>query len=462
MIPADYVSVTQSSEYPLFFCATRWVEDKKVSDRLLCIWPNIIKIVNFWKSLLKSKQPSSKSFQNVKTAVEDVLTPAKLSFFSYFASLFEPFLRKYQTQNPMLPYLYTDIVELFRLVLKLIIKDEVVENCCSGNQLTKIDFESANIFKKSKDVTIGFSTEYVLSDLKKKDLVKHSDIQNFYDNVRKCVVSTIKEMSERCLLQSAVARNAVVFNPEIMLESTEGKLQKKFKALLQHLVLLRIVSSHKADKALIQYGNVKTDLQRAAIDLSKIPRLDDFYFKELKVAKYPEFCLVIKIVLTLSHGQAYVERGFSLNNAVLESNMKHDSVVSKRLIQDHLVSNNLKPHTMEINSKLRSSCRQARQRYHTHLEELKKENEHVSSDKAREIILVEIEELQGIISALDKSSKLLDQKFVSLVRNSEECSNILETISEANALKRKSEEQIDDMRKLQETLQILKEKKRKL
>ena len=68
---------------------------------------------------------------------------------------------------------------------------------------------------------------------------------------------------------------------------------------------------------------------------------------------------------------------------------------------------------------------------------------------------MEIEELQGKISALDKSSKLLDQKFVSLVRYSEECSNMLEPISEANALKRKSEEQIDDMRKLQETLQKL-------
>ena len=41
---------------------------------------------------------------------------------------------------------------------------------------------------------------------------------------------------------------------------------------------------------------------------------------------------------------------------------------------------------------------------------------------------MEIEELQGKISALDKSSKLLDQKFVSLVRNSEERSNMLETI----------------------------------
>ena len=108
---------------------------------------------------------------------------------------------------------------------------------------------------------------------------------------------------------------------------------------------MQIVSSHKTDKDLIQYGNVKTDLQKTGIDLSKIPPLDDFYFKELKDEKYPEFCSVIKIVLTLSHGQADVERSFSLNNAVLQSNMKEDSVVSKCLMQDHLVSNNLKPYT---------------------------------------------------------------------------------------------------------------------
>ena len=152
---------------------------------------------------------------------------------------------------------------------------------------------------------------------------------------------------------------------------------------MQNLVSRRIVSSHKADKALIQYGKVKTDLLKAGIDLSKITHLDDFYFKELKVAKYPEFCSVIKIVLTLSHGQADVERGFSLNNAVLQSNMKHNSVVSKCLIQDHLVSNNLKPHTMGINSQLSSSCQRARQQYHTHLEEEKKVTKQQSSDKAR-------------------------------------------------------------------------------
>ena len=35
-------------------------------------------------------------------------------------------------------------------------------------------------------------------------------------------------------------------------------------------------------------------------------------------------------------------------------------------------------------------------------------------------------------------------------------------ISEVNELKRKSEEQVDDMRKLGETLKLLKDKKRKL
>ena len=118
----------------------------------MSIWPNIINVINVWKSLPKRKQPSSKSFENVKTVVEDVLTPVKLSFFSYFASLFDPFSLKYQTQNPMLPHLYTDLADLFRLVLKLIIKDEVLENCQSGNQLTKIDFESGNVFKKNREL----------------------------------------------------------------------------------------------------------------------------------------------------------------------------------------------------------------------------------------------------------------------------------------------------------------------
>ena len=69
----------------------------------------------------------------------------------------------------------------------------------------------------------------------------------------------------------------VIFNSEILLENTERNLQKKFKSLSQHLVSLQTVSSHEADKALIQHGNVKTDHWKAGVDLSKISHLNDLF-----------------------------------------------------------------------------------------------------------------------------------------------------------------------------------------
>ena len=130
--------------------------------------------------------------------------------------------------------------------------------------------------------------------------------------------------------------------------------------------------------------------------------MDDFYFKELKIAKYPKFCSVIKIVLTLRHGRADVEQGFSLNNAVLQSNMKHDSVVSKCLIQDDLVSNSGDKQAITFIMSTGSPT------IPHSLRGRKKATKRQSSDKAREIVSVEIEELQEKVSALNKSSKLLD------------------------------------------------------
>ena len=48
------------------------------------------------------------------------------------------------------------------------------------------------------------------------------------------------------------------------------------------------------------------------------------------------------------------------------------------------------------------------------------------------------------------------------MKNSEKCNDMLEIISEANTLKRKSDEQVDDMRELEETSKLLKEQKRNL
>ena len=100
---SDYTSITGSSVFPLSFCATRWVEDKKVAEKLISIWPCIVKVVNHWENLPKIKRPSCKSYEYVVKAVKNQLSLARFHFFSYVASLFEPFLKLYQTDAPMVP-----------------------------------------------------------------------------------------------------------------------------------------------------------------------------------------------------------------------------------------------------------------------------------------------------------------------------------------------------------------------
>ena len=81
---------------------------------------------------------------------------------------------------------------------------------------------------------------------------------------------------------------------------------------------------------------------------------------------------MITFILTLSHGQIYVGRGFNLNNAFLKANMSLNTVIAKRTTKDHMLSNDLAPDTIIISPAMMKSFRLARQKYYIHLEEGKK------------------------------------------------------------------------------------------
>ena len=77
-------------------------------------------------------------------------------------------------------------------------------------------------------------------------------------------------------------------------------------------------------------------------------RLDKFYVKDFCVLRYKELSFVIKIILTMSHGQAAMEGGFNtslfnINNSTLKTNISPEGVIAKRLTNDHLLTSNLKP-----------------------------------------------------------------------------------------------------------------------
>ena len=97
--------------------------------------------------------------------------------------------------------------------------------------------------------------------------------------------------------------------------------------------------------------------------------MDLFFFHDIRIGeKYPELAAIVKIILTLSHGEASVERGFNDNNIVLKDNHKSDSVVARRFIKNYLSEGGLKHHTAPINIQIIRSVKGAWRRYNEHLE----------------------------------------------------------------------------------------------
>ena len=57
--------------------------------------------------------------------------------------------------------------------------------------------------------------------------------------------------------------------------------------------------------------------------------IDDLFFQKVKVyIKYPDMLKPVVLTMTLSHGQAELERGFNNSSLVLKDHLKIDSIVT--------------------------------------------------------------------------------------------------------------------------------------
>ena len=454
----DFVSVTESSLFPLSFCGTRWVEDKIVADRLNDIWPNIVKIIKYWNSLPKSKQPKCKSFETLQKSITDDLIPAKLSFFSYIASLLQPFLKKYQSIKPLIPFMYDDLSKIVKKLLTIILKGEKLKS--SVKELKRINLNNKKNLLSYKNFHLGLATESKLRELRNKDIISETDENMFKTMVKVCVTEIVAKLFEKSPLDSVVIRSARVLKPELICSDNKVPLMKMMKLLSTKLHSLAIIDVKCGDKAYDQYGEFIDEHNSIKFNEEE-ERLDELYFKKLYIEKYQELSEIAMILFTISHGQADVERGFSVNSNVIDVNMSEVSIKSKRLIRDHMIKHDATPSTIEITNQLKKSCRSAYQRYQEHLKEERKKLEEDSEAQAKKILNAEIKELESKIIDLDNSVSYLDKKFVDLVRNAENNTNASVMISEANGLKRKSEEKSAESDKLRGVLNTLKAKRAK-
>ena len=107
-------------------------------------------------------------------------------------------------------------------------------------------------------------------------------------------------------------------------------------------MVLSICSATQDDQAFVDFSVFyQNELKHAKLNGSKFKdknRLDDFYVKELCALLSKELSFVIKIILTMSHGQAALERGLKINDSALNINISLEGVIVKRLFKCHLLA----------------------------------------------------------------------------------------------------------------------------
>ena len=68
--------------------------------------------------------------------------------------MFKPFPTAYQTDRPVIPFLYGDLFKLLKNILSIIIKPDIMNKCETALKLKEIDLHANHLV--TKEIDIGF------------------------------------------------------------------------------------------------------------------------------------------------------------------------------------------------------------------------------------------------------------------------------------------------------------------
>ena len=89
------------------------------AERAIKIWPAIEKFVRKIGEGPKSKIPKTTELITLQEAIQDPLTTAKLQFFITQAQLLKPYLKKYQSESPMMPFMAEDLYNILESTMEV-------------------------------------------------------------------------------------------------------------------------------------------------------------------------------------------------------------------------------------------------------------------------------------------------------------------------------------------------------
>lgn len=132
-----YIRVTGCNIFPKQFCQTRWTENVDVVSKGMDVWENVVKTIKEFLSLAKSKRPKNKSYKVLVDNHNDKTVPIKFQLFKDIGLILQSFLKVFQTDQPMIPFLSDVLENMIRRLMKMFIQSDIVNDATTPRQLMK-------------------------------------------------------------------------------------------------------------------------------------------------------------------------------------------------------------------------------------------------------------------------------------------------------------------------------------
>ena len=114
-------------------------------------------------------------------------------------------------------------------------------------------------------------------------------------------------------------------------------------------------------------------------------------------------------ILTLSHGQSQVERGFNINKNTLQENLQKKSLVGRKTVYDTLIDSGESVHDFVISNKLVLSCKSAYSMYNNELIKKKENTATPKNKEKRKAFFEQIAESKPQKMSLENSNEKIEK-----------------------------------------------------
>ena len=122
----------------------------------LLICPKMIRVLDFWKGLPKSKNPpgrgghgKNRTYEFLLSQMNGPLVPVKLRFFEETAKKLNNFAVTFQTSSPMAPFIVDSLENLVHSFVERFILPDLLKKANTTHKLGQLDMTDPNIQMKT-------------------------------------------------------------------------------------------------------------------------------------------------------------------------------------------------------------------------------------------------------------------------------------------------------------------------